>query len=63
LTGAEMASRLPVIQSRGDRALVAGQLRADAVVDRFTDRVDESRVTQPETARDRRGRRRDLAEA
>ena len=35
LTGVEIASRLPVISAEAMDALVAGQRRADAVVDAF----------------------------
>ena len=54
LTGAEIASRLPVISADAIDAGIARDRGADAAVDRVANTFDEGRVAQPRARRHRR---------
>jgi len=62
LTGAEIGSFKAGDQGRGDRAFVARQHRADAVVDLLANSVERAGIAQPEASVGRRLDRRDGAE-
>ena len=62
LTGAEMASRLPVISAEAMAPLSPGSTRADARVDAVAQALDRGGVSQPQPGRRRRLGRLDRAE-